>query len=163
MRIRIQFTPATAKTLTGTLWKAYSNGDLRLVRRISVLLACGKGEAVNKVANTLGVVEQTIYNWLKAFLLNGMDSLVYRRSPGRPSKLTKTQKRHLKELVKAGPLAAGYPTGCWTSLLIQQLILGQFGVLYNRFYASFCTTWASPSRKPVLCRTTWMKNGAIDG
>ena len=92
MRIRIQFTPATTKMLTEALWKAYSSGDLRLVRRISALLAYGKGEAVNKVANTLGVVEQTIYNWLKAFLLDRMNSLVYQRSPGRPPKLTKTQK-----------------------------------------------------------------------
>lgn len=134
MRIRIQFTPATTKMLTEALWKAYSHGDLRLVRRISALLACGKGEAVNEIANTLGVVDQTIYNWLKAFLLDRMDSLVYRPSPGRPPKLTETQKRRLKELVEAGPLAAGYPTGCWTSLLIQQSILREFGVLYNRFY-----------------------------
>jgi len=31
-------------------------------------------------------------------------------------------------------LAAGYPTGCWTALLIQDLILREFGVLYNRHY-----------------------------
>jgi hypothetical protein len=40
----------------------------------------------------------------------------------------------LTELVKAGSLEAGYTTGCWTSLLIQQLILREFGVLYNRPY-----------------------------
>ena len=134
MHIRIQFTPATTRALTETLRKAYSNGDLRLVRRIPALLACGKGEAIDEVAATWGVVQQTIYNWLKAFLLDGMDSLVYRSSPGRPPKLTKTQKRRLKELIEAGPLAAGYASGCWTSLLIQQLILREFGVLYNRFY-----------------------------
>jgi transposase len=48
--------------------------------------------------------------------------------------LTKTQKKQLVELVKAGPLAAGFPTACWTSLLIQQLIQREFGVLYNRHY-----------------------------
>jgi transposase len=40
----------------------------------------------------------------------------------------------LTELIKAGPLEAGYATDCWTSLLIQQLILREFGVLYNRHY-----------------------------
>ena len=53
---------------------------------------------------------------------------------GRKSKLTKTQKERIKELVMAGPLAVDYPTGCWTSLLIQHLILTEFGVLYNRHY-----------------------------
>jgi len=134
MRIRIQFTSATIQALTQALHGAYAIGDLRVVKRISALLACGKGEDIDAVANTLGVVRQTVYNWLKAFLLDGMESLVYRPSSGRPPKLTKTQKRRLKELIKAGPLAAGYASGCWTSLLIQQLILREFGALYNRFY-----------------------------
>jgi transposase len=60
--------------------------------------------------------------------------LVYLWSGGRKPRLTKTQKKRLTELIKAGPLEAGYATGCWTSLLIQQLVLGEFGVLYNRHY-----------------------------
>ncbi len=37
----------------------------------------------------------------------------------------------------AGPLAAGYPTGCWSSLLLQDLIWREFGHLYNAHYV--CT------------------------
>ncbi|MDY7077769.1 MAG: winged helix-turn-helix domain-containing protein [Chloroflexota bacterium] len=67
-------------------------------------------------------------------MLNGLDSLVYHWLRGRESRLTKTQKKPLIELIKGGPLEAGCATGCWTSLLIQQLILREFGVLYNRHY-----------------------------
>jgi transposase len=87
-----------------------------------------------QVAETFLVSRQTVYNWLNAFILHGLNSLPYRRSPGRKPRLTKTQKKQLIELVKAGPLAAGFPTACWTSLLIQQLIQQEFGVLYNRHY-----------------------------
>lgn len=37
-------------------------------------------------------------------------------------------------MVAAGPLACGYPTGCWTSTIIQDLIYRQFGVMYNAHY-----------------------------
>jgi transposase len=120
--------------LIAHLKQAYAAGDLRLVRRISALLGLANGETVAQVAETLAVSRQAVYDWLKAFMLRGAESLVYRRSPGRKPRLTKTQKRRLSELIEAGPLAAGYPTGCWTSLLVQQLILREFGVLYNRHY-----------------------------
>ena len=54
----------------------------------------------------------------------------YGRKPG----LTKAQKQRLAEMIQAGPQAAGFPTACWTSVLIQQLIQHEFGVLYNRYY-----------------------------
>jgi transposase len=134
MNISIRFTRPTIKSLIQRLAQAYAAGDLRLVRRISALLGLAKGETVPGVAETVSVSRQTIYNWLKAFMLEGMDSLAYRWSRGRKPRLTKTQKKRLTELIKAGPLEAGYATDCWTSLLIQQLILREFGVLYNRHY-----------------------------
>jgi transposase len=134
MNISIRFTRPTIKSLIQGLEQAYAAGDLRLVRRISALLGLAKSETVTEVAETVSVSRQTIYNWLKAFMLEGMDSLTYRWSRGRQPRLTKTQKKRLTELIKAGPLEAGYATGCWTSLLIQQLILREFGVLYNRHY-----------------------------
>ena len=134
MNISIHFTRPTTKLLTQRLGQAYTAGDLRLVRRVSALLGLANGETVAQVAETLSVSRQAVYNWLKAFMLYGMDSLVYRWSRGRKPRLTRTQKKRLTELVEAGPLEAGYSTGCWTSLLIQQLILREFGVLYNRHY-----------------------------
>ena len=120
------------------LWKrAYERGDRRLIRRTSALLAFGQGQNIATIAADLSVAIETLYAWLRAFLVDGVESLVYRYHPGRPAKLTKTQKRRLTEILDAGPLAYGLTTGCWTSLLIQQVILNEFGVLYNRHY--LCT------------------------
>jgi len=134
MNISIRFTRPTVKLLVQRLKQAYDRGDLRLVRRVSALLGLAKGETVIQVAETLSTSRQAIYDWLKAFMQCGVGSLVYRRLPGRKAKLTKTQRKRLVELVRAGPLETGYPTACWTSLLVQQLILREFGVLYNRHY-----------------------------
>jgi len=134
MDVSIHFTRPTIKALIQRWEQAYAAGNLRLVRRASALLDLVKGETVAQVAETYSVSRQTVYDWLKAFIWKGLDSLVYQRPPGRRPRLTKTQKKRLVELVKAGPLAAGFPTACWTSLLIQQLIQREFGVLYNRHY-----------------------------
>lgn len=137
MYVSIHFTQPTVKMLIEQLQQAFARADLHLVRRISALLDVGKGERVTQVADRYAVTRQTIYDWLAAFMVNGLDSLVYRRSPGRKPRLTKEQLKQLVDLVDAGPEAAGFHTACWTSLLIQQLIHREFGVLYNRHYV--CT------------------------
>jgi transposase len=77
---------------------------------------------------------QTIYNWLHAFLLKRWASLRPRSRPGRPPKLTLSQKQRLCALLDAGPEAAGYPTGCWNTALIQDLIWREFQRCYNVHY-----------------------------
>lgn len=132
--VRITLKTATMELLVAALQRAYAVGDLRLVRRISVLLAVAKGEAIATTAKTWAITRQTVYNWLGAFLVARMDSLPYRKSSGRPPKLTKTQRARLKEVVQAGPQAASFETACWTTVLIQQVIYREFGVLYSRQY-----------------------------
>ena len=136
MNIRIQFSRGTVKALSARWQAAFRQGDLRRVRRIGALLLLAKALPASDVAELSGVVEQTIYHWLYAFILNRFDSLQYRTSPGRPAKLSKTQKQRLSALITAGPEEAGYATGCWNCALIQDLILREFKVLYDVFYLS---------------------------
>jgi transposase len=134
MKISIRFARPTVKKLIRHLQRAYATGNVRLVRRISALLDLGRGDSVAQVAERHSISRQVVYNWLKAYLLHGEISLVYRRSSGRKPRLTKTEKGRLAEMIKGGPQAAGFGTACWTSLLIQLLIQQEFGVLYNRHY-----------------------------
>lgn len=122
------------KELTKALQKAYKSGDAKMIRRILVLLDYSRGDEPEMIANKHGVARATIYAWLKQLLLKGLTSLKAKWKGGRQSKLSKSQKRRLCELVKAGPQAAGYPTGCWSGLLVQDLIWQHFGVLYNAHY-----------------------------
>jgi transposase len=131
---KVRFISRTRKELEHQLEQAYARGDLRLVKRITALLLCEKGLRRWEIAQTVQVCERTIRNWVKAFLLKGMASFVYKLSSGRRPKLTKTQKKALCALIEAGPLAYGLPTALWNSAILQQVIWKEYGVLYNRHY-----------------------------
>ena len=136
--LRIQLSRTTVKDLHRLLQHAYQRDDVRLVRRLTVLLDL----LVHRVPLAVlcerwGLSPSCLYAWQQAFLLRGMDSLVYGHSGGRPPKLTPRQKRRLVELIEAGPLVVGCETACWNSVLIRVLIWREFGVLYNRHYV--CT------------------------
>jgi transposase len=129
--VRIRFSAGLGKELGLVLGQAARAGDLRLFRRVAALRALGEGQAVESVAATLGVSPASVYQWLQTLLVEGVGGLRVQWRGGRPSKLTKPQKRRLAELVTAGPEAAGFPTGCWTACLIQHLIERESGVGYN--------------------------------
>jgi transposase len=136
--IRIQASHATVKALHTRLQDAYRRDDVRVVRRLSVLLDLLTHMAsVAVLCERWGLSPSCLYDWQKAFMLRGMDSLIYRHSGGRPEKLTPRQKKRLVELIEAGPLVGGLETACWNSVLLRVLIWREFGVLYNRHYV--CT------------------------
>jgi transposase len=136
VNIRIRMGQSIVKRLNEQLASAFRRGELRLVKRITGLLLVAKQEPVAEVAKAVEMAETTVYRWVRAYVLDGETSLRYRSSPGRPAKLNPGQKRRLCDLVKAGPEAAGYATGCWNSTLIQDLILREFGVLYHVHYVA---------------------------
>ncbi len=126
----------TRKQLYRRLQEAYASGSLKLVKRLQALLALTQGPSVREVADMLGLGEQTIRDYRNQCLFKGMASLVYKTPPGRPSKLTKTQRQQLTPWIKGRPQDCGYTSGCWNTPMIQDLIWRQFGVLYNPPYLS---------------------------
>jgi transposase len=135
--IRIQLSRATVKDLHRRLRDAYQHDDVRLVRRITVLIDLLVHQVPMAVlGERWGLSPSCLYDWQKAFLLHGLDSLRYQHGGGRPEKLTPRQKKRLVELIEAGPLVVGFETACWNSVLIRVLIWREFGVLYNRHYVS---------------------------
>jgi transposase len=136
--LRIQLSRATVKDLHSRLQHAYQRDDVRLVRRTTVLLDLLVHHVPVEVLNERwGLSTSCIYQWRQAFLLRGMDSLVYHHGGGRRPKLTPRQKKRLVELIEAGPLVVGFETACWNAGLLRVLIWREFGVLYNRQYV--CT------------------------
>jgi transposase len=136
MQIRLTLNNRTRRALLQRLHQAYQGSDIRLIRRVHCLLCLADGKAVAEVARWLNLGEQTVYDYVRAFLLKGLSSLVYKRPSGRPSRLTKTQRRELGKLIDAGPEKAGYDEGCWTAVLIQDLIEKQYGVVYHPHYVA---------------------------
>ena len=136
MQIRIRASNQTLGVLQERLQQGYKMGQLRLVKRIHALLYIIDGKPVTEVAARMQWSAEAVRNYVKGFLLKGVDSLKYKRPPGRPPKLTKTQRKELAELIDAGPEAAGYDCGCWDSPLIQDLISTRYKVEYTPQYVA---------------------------
>lgn len=134
--VRLQVSNQILASLYERLQRAYVMGQLRLVKRIHALLYIIEGKNVAEVANILKLSCQTIYTYIKAFILNHLNSLAYRRSPGRPAKLSVAQRKELGETIDKGPEAAGYDCGCWSTALIQDWIFNRFGVEYEARYVA---------------------------
>ena len=132
----LHLSPFTRKQLSRRLQQAYASGALRLVKRLHALLALAEGMSVQEIAAMLGLGEQTVRDYRNRFLWKHLASLTYKRPPGRPSKLTKVQRRALAAVIKAGPQAAGYTSGCWNTPMIQDLIQRRFGVSYHPHYVA---------------------------
>jgi len=168
-RVSIRITRATSKTLHEVLALAYTTGDLALVKRLSALLAIGRGETVETIATSLAVSPSTVYGWLTMFLVEGIAGLRVQWRGGRPSKLTPTQKQRLCKVVTAGPQAAGFPTGCWNAVLVQTVIQREFGRTYHIHYvatllknlgfsfqkARFVSDHVDEARRQEWLATTW--------
>ena len=138
MCIRIQLSRATVKDLHRRLQHAYQRDDVRLVRRTTVFIDLLVHHVpVAVLRERWGLSPACIYDWQKAFLLRGLDSLVSSHGGGRRPKWSPRQKKRLVELMDAGPLVVGCETACWTSVLIRVLIWRECGVLYNCQYG--CT------------------------
>lgn len=78
MRIRISLSNSLRQGVMERLKRAYKNSQLRLVRRIHVLLAIVEGKGVREVAESFGLGEQTVRDYVNLFLSKGMASLDYR-------------------------------------------------------------------------------------
>src|SRR6516225_4405131 len=123
MHIRIRLSSATVKALHAKLQQAYRKDDVRLVRRTTVLIDLLVHHVpMATLCERWGLSPSCLYDWQRAFLLRGMESLVYRHSGGRRPKLIPRQKKRLVELIEAGPLVVGLETACWNSVLIRVLI-----------------------------------------
>ena len=93
MSLRIQVSAATVKALHARLQQAYLKDDVRLVRRTTVLIDLLVHHVPLAVlCERWGLSASCLYDWQKAFLLHGLESLCYRHSGGRRPQLTPKQK-----------------------------------------------------------------------
>jgi len=167
----LQLSSFTRKQLYRRLQQAYASGSLQLIKRIHVLLALVQGQSVSDVVQMMSMGEQTVRDYRNQYLFKGMASLVYKAPPGRPSKLTQTQRQQLAQWIKASPPDSGYTSGCWNTPMIQDLIQRHFGVVYHPHYiatllknmgfsyqkARFVSDHLSEAQRRARRQTRWPK------
>src|SRR5258708_39916554 len=68
-----------------------------------------------EIARKLEVTRQSVSRWAKSLVKLGEKGLQKKPRPGRPPKLTSSQRQTLLNLLAKGPGKAGYATQLWTA------------------------------------------------
>lgn len=91
------------------------SGELRLVERARVVLACLDGEQVNQIAERMHLRPNTVIDYRQRFAARGMAGLKDRLRSGKPRTYGAEFRTRVLELLEAPP-PAGY--GCWDGALV---------------------------------------------
>jgi len=100
-------------------------------RRRQAVTLLDEGLSLNAVARRLGCAPSSVMRWRNAVRRRGARGFQVGASPGRPPKLTASQRRRLIRLLLQGPLAHGYRTDLWTTARVAEVIARHFGVQYH--------------------------------
>lgn len=98
-----------------------------------------QGVPVAEVARVLQMTARSVRRWQNLCRERGPNALTARPVPGRPSKLTKHQRRHLVTLVRRHDPKRLYPGGraYWSGSNLARLIETHFGVRYHPGHLCF--------------------------
>lgn len=132
--IRLVISKKTLNELKEKRGNAEKVGDFWLFKRITAIISFSDEMSFSDIASLLEISIETVRIWVRDFIQLGIKSLVITKPKGRPSKLSKTQKKELETIIENGPEKAGYPGQCWRSPMIQDLISRRFGIFYSVFY-----------------------------
>lgn len=124
--------PSARKKLRRFIRQRAKGGDLAEWRRGRAVLCYIERRRVVEISAELDVTRGAVNRWLGWYEAMGIEGLLTGKAPGRTPKLTEAQRRELTEIVEAGPLSAGYPSGVWSGPMIGDLIERRFGVRYHK-------------------------------
>ena len=100
-------------------------------RRLQALRLLKAGQRPSVVARWLGASKSSVSRWQQAYREKGKDGLRPKPIPGRPPRLSKTQKARLARWLLQNPLAYGYTTDVWTLKRVARLIEDRLHVRYH--------------------------------
>ena len=106
--------------------------DWREWRRLRAWHLKQEGWQQRHIAAALGASEETVSRWLARARQGGPVALRARSSPGRPPKLSATQKRLIPEFLWHGAEAYGFRGDVWTCARIALVIEEESGVPYHK-------------------------------
>lgn len=101
-------------------------------RRRRALKLLKEGLSLNEVGRRMDCAPSSVMRWRDAYQREGKEALKVRFSPGRPPRLTKSQRRRLLKILLKGAIANGYRTELWTTQRIAEVIKKHFGIRYHR-------------------------------
>jgi len=101
-------------------------------RRAIQLLKAGK--SLSATARAVSASVSSVHRWYQTYQQKGLRGLRPRPTPGRPPKLSPSQRRRLLRLLRRGPPPFGYTTDLWTLKRVAEVIEREFAVRYHPCY-----------------------------
>jgi len=86
---------------------------------------------VTEIARLVGASVSSVKRWKRSWNEGGVEALAAKPHAGPTPKLSEDQKQELVELLKAGPLPAGYATDLWTCARVAAIVQKRFRVSYH--------------------------------
>ena len=125
----LQLTPLSEEQLDELkeLYRITKKVRLR-TRAQMILLAAEQGMTAPAIAQIVQESDQTVRNWLKRYLAEGVEGLNDAPIPGAPRKVTPEYVKALVEVVRLRPRSLGLPFSMWTLARLADYMAEQTGI-----------------------------------
>jgi transposase len=106
-------------------------GEYRVAKRIHAVLLNYQENTSTRIANLLHAPRSKVSEWLKNYEAHGIEGLLEGQRTGRIPSLSDEQFIELGDIIDSGPIAYGYTSAIWTSIMIRDIIKSEFSVSYH--------------------------------
>lgn len=100
----------------------------RYYHRLHVVLLVLRGYSCYEAARVYGDSPRSVQYWMHRLTSRGLAGLKEGDRPGRPSRLSQSEKDRLREELKASPRALGYDQNLWDGKLLSHHLEVRYGV-----------------------------------
>ncbi|GAC1377060.1 MAG: hypothetical protein PVS3B1_34440 [Ktedonobacteraceae bacterium] len=106
-----------------------STKEVRLRTRAQMILLAGEQRmTAPTIAKIVRETDQTVRNWLKRWMAEGIEGLKDRPGGGAPAKITKVYEEQLLASVRRRPRSLGQPYSMWTLQRLADYMTEQTGI-----------------------------------
>jgi transposase len=129
MRAPLEIPPLTAEELEALENLYRTTKDVRLRTRAQIVLLAGEQRLrVSTIAPIVREATQTVRNWLKRWMAEGIEGLKDRPMPGAPPKITQEYKEQVLAAVRRRPRSLDQPYSMWTLQRLSDYMAEQTGI-----------------------------------
>lgn len=111
------------------LYKKEKNPKAKI--RLQAVVLRKKNKTLEEISSVVGYPLTTVGDWLRRIHDDGIERIYSRKQSGKPSRLSKEQKKILSEILEQSPTAAGLPYKIWTAKILAHYIAQQYGAHYK--------------------------------
>lgn len=107
----------------------HTTKDARLQTCVQIILLAGEQQMiVPDIARIVRTDDQTVRNWFKRWVAEGIEGLKDRPMPGAPGKVTKAYKEQVVAVVRRRPRSLEQPYSMWTYQRLADYMAQQTGI-----------------------------------